>query len=82
MVLPAYSPELLRGHHRRDDLVAEYFNQGYTNNEIVFALLSTHGVHQPRNPEDNFAAPRTKEAPQYHVCDSRYNWSNLRYTRI
>ena len=44
MVLPAYSPELLRGPQRRDDLVAEYFNQGYTNNEIVFALLSTHGV--------------------------------------
>ena len=44
MVLPAYSPELLRGPQRRNDLVAEYFNQGYTNNEIVFALLSTHSV--------------------------------------
>ena len=44
MVLPAYSPELLRGPQRRDDLVAEYFNQGYTNNGIVFALVSTHGV--------------------------------------
>ena len=44
MVLPAYSPELLRGPQRRDDLVAEYFNKGYTNNEIVFALLSTHSV--------------------------------------
>ena len=44
MVLPAYSPELLRGPQRRDDLVADYFNQGCTNNEIVFALLSTHYV--------------------------------------
>ena len=45
MVLPAYSsPELLRGPQRRDDLVAEYFHQGYTNNAIVFVLLSTHGV--------------------------------------
>ena len=44
MILPAYSPELLKGPQRRDDLVAEYFNQGYTNNEIVFALLSTHSV--------------------------------------
>jgi len=44
MVLPVYLPRLLGGPQGKEELIAGYFIQGYTDNEMLAALASIHGV--------------------------------------
>ena len=42
--LPAYTPAMGGGGLHRDDLIAEYFAQGFTYKDILVALLVSHGL--------------------------------------
>ena len=42
--LPAYTPAMGGGGLHRDDLIAEYFAQGFAYKDILVALLVSHGL--------------------------------------
>ena len=42
--LPDYTPAMCGGSLQRDDLIAEYFAQGFTYKDILVALLVSHGI--------------------------------------
>ena len=41
---PDYTPAMCGGSLQRDDLIAEYFAQGFAYKDILVALLVSHGI--------------------------------------